>query len=120
MATSVTVSSGQTYQIASGQTDTFDTVLDGGTLIVESGGAVSVLAGGVESTILLEEVGATETVSSGGMDLSGSNFGFQDIFGIASGGENQGVQQIESGGIASGVFVGNGGSEIVFGSALST
>jgi autotransporter passenger strand-loop-strand repeat protein len=53
----ITVSSGQTYTVSSGQTDTGDVILGGGTLVVVSGG---VIANTINS-------GGTDVISSGGL-----------------------------------------------------
>jgi autotransporter passenger strand-loop-strand repeat protein len=51
--TTVTVTSGQTYPVSSGETDIGDTVLFGGTLEVLSGGTTSntVISGGSEQVL---------------------------------------------------------------------
>jgi hypothetical protein len=69
---SVTVSSGQTYYVSSGQTDTGDIVL--------SGGAIDVLQGGGTINALVSAVGSI-SISLGGITTGTSlSGGFEYIF----------------------------------------
>jgi fibronectin-binding autotransporter adhesin len=121
---SVIVSSGQTSGISSGQTDTGDSVLAGGTLIVSSGGTIS-------NTVVDGGSPANGSLASGIVDFGGSavsttirNSGAQDVFGVASGSvvSSGGIEYVDSGGIVSGTTVSSGGGQYVFstGTAIGT
>jgi len=137
MSMNVTVSSGQTYPVSSGQTDTGDIVLFGGTLDVLSGGTiidtvdsgtVNVSAGGSASgttiygNFVAPGVGS-ETIGVGGIDHGAliSAGGIQYDFGSADGDMiyANGVQFVESGGVASGTTLSSGSEEVLSGGAAS-
>jgi autotransporter passenger strand-loop-strand repeat protein len=103
------VSSGQTLQVLSGQMETGITLLSGGTLIVQPGGAVSgtINSGGLD--LVLGSAAGT-TVSSRGVEILISG-------GSASGTvvNSGGVELVLSGGVASGGFVEIGGVEFING-----
>src|SRR4051812_11729761 len=95
---SVTLSTGQTYKVSSGQTDTGDIVLGGGTLNVLSGGTISntTNSGGI-------------FVSAGGTSISASinNNGTQRVVGGRTFATTvvNGQQFVSSGGIAIGATI---------------
>ncbi len=121
---SVTVSSGETYNVSSAQTDNGDTVLSGGSMfvlsggyaqetIVESGGSLTVSSGGADNAT---------TISSGGfLTIDGvSNYtilygGSEIVFGVADDAEvfAAGTQTVTSGGMATGTMISDGGVQYV-------
>jgi autotransporter passenger strand-loop-strand repeat protein/autotransporter-associated beta strand protein len=126
------------YTVASGQSVSDVTVVNGGDLIlsggtasdtiVSSGGTLDVLSGGLADPTIIYAFGQ-EVVSAGGIDngalISG---GDQDVYGSAVGATVfagaqflfQGVQIVESGGVASGTVVNSDGVQYVYGSASGT
>ncbi len=105
-----TVSSGQTLVASAGQTYSDISVLSGGT--------VDVLSGGMASSMIVDSGGA-ETVSAGGRDFGATIGGKQYVYGAATnatvvGGGNQ---YVEAGSTASGTVVYSGGNERVHGVA---
>lgn len=105
----ITVSSGQTYFVSSGQMDTGDVVLSGGTLEVLSGGVIS---NTIDSGHVLIDAGGIAfgtNVGSGGVE----NF-------LASGGSavetivnSGGLFEVNIGGFALSTTVNNGGIELL-------
>ncbi|MGC2415121.1 MAG: hypothetical protein WA459_20790 [Stellaceae bacterium] len=111
MATSTTIDSGATYDISAGQTDTGDSVLNGGTLNVDAGGAAS-------GTL----VQGSETVSAGGADSTATvvSGGVQQVYGSASGAtvSSGGTQIVASGGTASDTVIQGGTLDLQAGGVL--
>jgi autotransporter passenger strand-loop-strand repeat protein len=109
----VTVNSGQTYSVTSGQIDSGDTVLSGGTMFILSGG---------EADLTTVSSGGTEVVSAGGTDYGAQiSGGEQDVFGYASGATvfTGGLQVVESGGTANDTIVSLGNQVISLGGTAS-
>jgi autotransporter passenger strand-loop-strand repeat protein len=103
-----TVSSSQTFNISSGQSDDGDVVLSGGILEVLSGGSAT------NATIV-----GIEVVSSGGADIGAtvSAGGYQQVFsgGVATAATIQsgGYEYVNSGAAASSTTVDSGGLEMI-------
>jgi autotransporter passenger strand-loop-strand repeat protein len=136
--TTITVSSGQTWSVSSGETDNGDVVLAGGTLVVGSGGTAisdaiygtefvvsggfssgaTVLNGGVEAVYdsgsqVLNDVissGGTELVSAGGTAVGSIVKGVEFVQngGQAFGADVEGHQIVQSGGVATNDLIGGG------------
>ena len=122
---SETVSSGNSpYNVMSAQTDTGDLVVNGGSMLilsggvadtttVDTGGILTIASGGIDNSTILSD--GIAIVSFGGTDLSTQiSGGEQNVYGTAGyatvfGG---GIQTVEGGGIASGTTL-DGGTEIV-------
>jgi autotransporter passenger strand-loop-strand repeat protein len=107
MANGVVVSSGSSYTVSSGQTDTNDVVLSGGTL-VDSGtiinttdsGAVDISSGGVANGTLVVS-GGEESVAAGGQTISTTLIG--------TNGPAVSLEFVESGGTAIDLTIDSGG-----------
>ena len=126
MATSVTLKAGNSpYNVSSGETDTGDLVINGGSMLVpwggvantttiDAGGVLTIDSGGIDSSTILS--GGVEVVSVSGSDLDTQiSGGEQGVYGSASNATvfAGGIEVVESGGIAGSTTVSKGGIETV-------
>jgi autotransporter passenger strand-loop-strand repeat protein len=83
-------------------------------VLIAPGGSQFVLSGGAATSTTVES-GGTEIVSAGGSDFTASLFGFQDVFGLASGAIvfSGGLQTVENGGTAIGTVLDDHDSQVV-------
>jgi autotransporter passenger strand-loop-strand repeat protein len=134
MSNNVTVSSGQDYQVSSGQTDNGDTVQAGGELDVLSGGTIIgtfndfgtiiVDPGGVEQGTVISGANAAVEYDDGSASGDTVDFALQVV---EAGGMDsaitinyRGEQQVNSGGTAVFATVNGGGTQFDFGTTSGT
>src|SRR5215469_1334212 len=147
MANGVVVSSGTTYTVPSGQTDTNDIVMSGGSIVVSGviintavSGTEILLAGGMASSSTVSVFGveiissggsangstlfaATQTVLAGGTATSATLVGgIQNLSGTAIGTtvSSGSEQDVFAGGTASGTTIRPAGKEVVFSGATAS